>query len=186
MKETLLKLGTIFLFTLFIFGCTDNSINQNENCLDTDTLIEKIQEKFDLKPGTYSIETSECNLVRGGNFSAKIEYKGESLDIYYKWGWCSSGGSDCGWDMCIKSHSLDSDLYGSLKQKYCGKIFSRQFDTDMCEGREAYDYTNLTRSQCLAGDFENINSEESTLSLKYDNDRCTSSVEIGDFNCFKE
>ena len=60
---------------------------------------------------------------RGGFIKAKGTYEDNSpFGLYYRWGWCSSGGADCGWEACFKT-TLD-ELLETVKANLCNELSS--------------------------------------------------------------
>ena len=146
---------------------------------------EIIEDQFNLKKSDYSVECAEGDLGRRGYVKVKGEYKdGSPLELNYHLGWCSSGGSDCGWSMCLKSQS--DDLFGPVKNNFCNKLSSRQlYDDYSCTSQQAHDKTEEVKGNCIAGEFENIDGNTKSISIIQNSNRCTDSVKVGEFNCIE-
>lgn len=146
-----------------------------------DGFTETIQKKFGLEKTDYNLSCMECDMGRAGFIKAKGTYKdGSPLELYYHWGWCSSGGSDCGWSTCFSSTS--NTLFESIKNRVCDRISSNQYNNDICY-LNAYDYTEQVKNKCVAGEYEKTSENKKTLAIKQTETRCTSGVAIGNFNC---
>ena len=143
-----------------------------------------IQESFGLKKSDYELSCVECDMGRGGYIKAKGIYKdGSPLELYYHWGWCSSGGDDCGWDVCFSSTS--DAIFKSVKTNFCSKLSSKQNnDGYICTDVE-YDNTRRVKNKCFAGEYEKITGNKKTLAIKQISNRCKSSVDKGNFDCMK-
>lgn len=141
-----------------------------------------IKMKFGLEKSDYNLSCAECDLGRGGFIKAKGRTRdGSSFEIYYHHGFCSSGGTDCGWSVCFGSDS--DDLFKDVKTSFCNKISSYQRnDGSLCE-HEAYDNTQKVRNKCMAGAYEKQTEDQKKLSIRQYSDRCKASVEKGSFDC---
>ncbi|MEM0475358.1 MAG: hypothetical protein QW343_01020 [Candidatus Norongarragalinales archaeon] len=127
----------------------------------------------------------ECDLDRGGYVKAKITQGAESVDVCYHWGWCSSGGQDCGWTLVL-SGSEKNGLYDEVKRLACGKLVSkRNSDEEYCQGT-VFDDSARVQAACLAGEFEYAGNGIKTLRLKQEVSRCTYHVEKGPSDCSKQ
>lgn len=162
----------------------DNQTLANEYLKGSqDRFYDTIKIQFGLEKADYSLQCIESYDSRGGYIKAKGTYKdGSPLELYYHLGWCSSGGSDCGWSICFTSN-LDS-LFQSVKNNTCNKIYSLQSHDDICIN-EAYDHTEEVKNECLAGKYENINGNKKSIAINQIAGRCTSSVEQDNFNCLE-
>jgi len=123
----------------------------------------------------YTLQCMECDMGRGGYVKAKGIYKdGSNLELYYHWGWCSSGGSDCGYDVCV---STDSDtIFSSAKNNYCNTLYwNARSDENTCPG-ETFNNDTIIRNECSNGKFDSIDSSKKTFALIQSSNRCSSSV----------
>jgi hypothetical protein len=154
-------------------------INTSQN-----SIYNRIKEIFGLEKEEYNLECVESQMERGGYIKLKGTYKdGSPLEFYYRWGWCSSGGSDCGWSICFSSTS--DILFESVKNISCNRVFSRQInDTNICSS-EAYDKTEEVQNKCNSGDFQRIDGSKNSLSIIQNSNRCGDSVAVGEFNCLE-
>jgi hypothetical protein len=130
----------------------------------------------------YSFSCIEADIGRGGYIKAQGILKDRStFDINYHWGWCSSGGSDCGWSLCFSSAS--NDIFESVKNESCSKISSTQSNDGQICTSEAYDKTKEVQNSCRAGEFEKADGNKKSLSIIQSTGRCNASAAVGDFNC---
>lgn len=158
-----------------------------QNTCENISEVKRIMEdEFGLRQGDYMIECSECLLDRGGYIKARIARNGEPKELFYKWGWCSSGGSDCGWDACFTSFLATKDsLYESVKSRLCGRVSSKQVHDELiCTGKE-FDTTEEAKNDCLAGKFEETGRSNKTISISQVSNRCASFVKKGKAGCFE-
>lgn len=128
-------------------------------------LHEDIQDFFGINYSDYVLNSSSCNYVRGGGMKATGTFKdGKKFEVYYREGWCSSGGTDCGVDACfsIDSKSKDTRLQ-TVQDKLCNEIIS---------------FARL-RLSCLAGNFTRVENGKTVFSIG-------SRVETGKGSCFKD
>jgi hypothetical protein len=176
----------IMLVIVLISGCVNNSTMDanlcTNSCEDQEFLERGIERSFGLVADEYTVECSECLIGRGGHVTAKITYNENPLELYHKWGWCTSGGTDCGWEMGFTSFSDRTDeIYSIVKNKFCSKISSSESnDGKICVGN-AFDNTDEMRERCLAGDFEKSEFGKKTLSIDQNSNRCSSSATQGSF-----
>jgi len=162
-------------------GCFENMKPENREALK-DMFYDEVSANFGLDKADYELDCTECDMDRGGFIKARGTYEGGSrFELNYDWGWCSSGGSDCGWELCFSTE--DENLFNSVKEHVCGKIYHKQdYDGYICED-EAFDYTEDVRNECLSGKFERNVGGRKTLAINQISNRCESSVEIGSFDC---
>ncbi len=184
MKYILLSL---FLFSLLIASCSsqlsytkDNETTHQSacslNCQDEVQLQEYIQTYFTLAPKSYELVCSDCNFSRGGFIQAQLIKDNEPVDLYYSWGMCSSGGSDCGWEMSFTAPEANT-LFASIEQMYCNKLSSEQiFDGEICLG-DAQNTTALVKNDCFLGKFESNYQGKKRFAVKQIRNRCNTSVE---------
>jgi hypothetical protein len=135
---------------------------------------------------SFDIVKAECYLGRGGHSKSIINVNNAPMEVYYRSGWCSSGGSDCGWDICLTSLGKETaSAYEKIKSDLCGRVsHSRRTDSTVCSYGQAFDNSTAVRAACDAGQFELVNGNKRTLSISYSSNRCDTSVSVGKFNCF--
>lgn len=170
--------------TRIFAGLYNESVAEQMTNWTQDKFSETIKQQFGLDKSDYQLECMECDMNRGGFIKAKGTYKdGSPLALYYRQGWCSSGGADCGWNLCFTTRS--DDLFSSVENGACNQISAQQsHDVYTCSATtEAYDKTDEVRSSCLAGGFENNDGVSKTLAIAQSRGRCVSSVEKGVMDC---
>lgn len=141
-----------------------------------------IDRYFQLNRSDYILQCMECNMGRGGYVKAKGIYKnGTDLELYYHWGWCSSGGTDCGYSMCIATNS--KDFMNAEKAKYCDTLtWNGRNDGYICTD-EAFNNDTIIRNDCLNGKFENQDSGRWSFAFGQGSNRCSSSITNLSFDC---
>lgn len=107
-------------------------------------------ENLGLPRDDYVILRGRCDLSRGGfvEFAAR-DRAGRRFDFYYHWGWCSSGGAACGYDVCISTPVDEpSHAYDTVREIVRGD-FERFGPDDVMLGGppevEAYEFESDTR-----------------------------------------
>lgn len=156
----------------------DNLQISGKNNKESRSAISDLIERIGLNYSDYIFSCIEAKMERGGYIKAKGKYKdGKDVELSYRWGWCSSGGTDCGWNICFKTDSASQ--MSKIKNTFCQKITSRIYhDDNLCLGEEK-DNTDLVREQCAKGEFEKGN----TISIVQESNRCISTAIVGDFDC---
>jgi hypothetical protein len=111
------------------------------------SINDTLSSQFGLDSSEYTLSCVECNMGRGGYIQAKGKYKNESaFELYSHYGWCSSGGADCGWE--IYFISSDKDLIREEQEVICSSISSYgNHDDYFCEGTK-FDNTTEAIAQC--------------------------------------
>ena len=86
-----------------------NQTLTNEYVKDSEQrVIEIVKQNFKLDETDYLLQCLEGDLGRGGYIKANGTFKdGSPFELFYHWGWCSSGGADCGETLCFNSSSED-------------------------------------------------------------------------------
>jgi hypothetical protein len=165
---------------------TSSIIVSNGNRAElSDEIYSAVEEQFGLNRTDYKLTCIEANLGRGGYVKATGMYEGESyFELYYRFGWCSSGGADCGWSKCFSS--ANSTLFESVKTGICDEISSRQlYDEYMCNTSGAYDNTTVAKDLCINGGLEKADAGKKSISVVQGSNRCGDSVSAGNFNCLE-
>jgi hypothetical protein len=149
-----------------------------------DNVYETIKTVFGFEKTDYALKCIESNPGRGGYIKAKGAYKGGSaFELYYRLGWCSSGGSDCGSKICFSSKS--DALFSSVKNMSCRHLSSRQLGESNGQSILISDQTEEVRNNCTSGAFEKEENGKKILSIIQNAGRYTESVEVGGFNCLE-
>lgn len=163
----------------------DNQTKKDQMMDNTEERVyDTIKRELGLEESQYSLSCVECNMDRGGFIKVKGTYQNNShLEFYYHWGWCSSGGTDCGYDVCLTTDS--DELFQLTKSSYCSQIETEETnDSFICKG-EAFDYTEEIRAQCYKGQFEKIQDSRKTFSLRQYSGRCSAEASPGNFSCLE-
>jgi len=177
-------------------SCLENlevlsGMNEDTNTEDlirdsTERIQGLINDNFGFAEGDYSLSCLECSLTRGGFIKARGVYRGETpFELYYHWGWCSSGGSDCGWSACFSIDKKQSELKNKVTDLLCNRILSAYLNDGMlCTINSSSDNTADMRYLCTSGGaFQQTSDETWTISLNQYSGRCESSPSDGIFPC---
>ena len=142
-----------------------------------------IKEGFGLSENQYTIKCMDSDITRGGFVEAQGNLTtGGKFELLFRWGWCSSGGADCGWTKCFAVKDND-ELFKNVKNKLCNEISSKGYhDEDICTS-PAYDNTEEVRQKCLDGEFEYFIGNKKVISIVQNSGRCSSSVGRGSPDC---
>jgi hypothetical protein len=142
-----------------------------------------ISSGFGIPSEDYELECMDSDFTRGGFISAEGRHiEGANFKLDYHWGWCSSGGSDCGFSKCFASGS-DDPFYAQVKERICNDLSSAgRNDGNICTA-VAYDNTSQVRQLCMEGLYEKREGNIAAISVRQDSGRCSSSVDAGDFKC---
>lgn len=151
-----------------------------DNCEGTHKAIQanaytRIKQEFDISEEEYNLNCLELDLDRGGFIKATGIYKNNiPFELYHHWGWCSSGGSDCGWTTCFASEN--ADLYQVVKNEICQSL-SRYNPSKEVDA--------LIRD-CFTDKFEKVAGNKKTFSIVQRLNREEHAVEPGNsFNCLE-
>ena len=161
----LILIVSLIAILIYILIPTSNEkpIEQNET---TDNLDLLISNQFGLNLKNYEVTDIEQQTGRGAIYKASILVDNNPIELYYRFGWCSSGGTDCGWYMYFTSSSPETEeLYQSVKNNFCNKLTSeRHLEPTTCT-EEPYDNSTKTRELCLNGDFETVIGNKKILAI---------------------
>jgi hypothetical protein len=140
-----------------------------------DYVHQELQKRFEL-PEDYIVVSASYDAQRGGFVAANVTIENQNYEVYYGSGWCSSGGSDCGWIMSITGDA-GSSFYSTSKETYCNLLESRSYYDGgiFCTG-EQWSNTSQVRVECLNGAFETTTGTRTTLYLEQVANRCEASV----------
>ncbi|MFZ2456111.1 MAG: hypothetical protein WAX07_06515 [Candidatus Altiarchaeia archaeon] len=148
---------------------------------------EIIQRNYGLEKTDYELTCTECDLGRGGFIKAKGNYMdGTPMEIYYHRGWCSSGGTDCGWSKCFATEN--EKLFASVKNMSCNRlsVYTREEDTSVpgvMSMTTVEDLTNETIKECMNGKYDEDRGKMKAFSIIQNANRYATSVEKGDVDC---
>ena len=143
--------------------------------------FDEILTDFGLEKSDYNLSCMECSIGRGSYIKAKGIYKNSTpFELYYRHGMCSSGGADCGWDMCFSSRG---HIFDMIKNKFCDEIVS---------GGGNVNYTTAqVRKECFNGKFERTIGNQKSISIIQNHHAyhgigvSSYSVAAGNPDCFK-
>lgn len=128
---------------------------------------------FGLNKTDYKLDCIEGSLERGGFIKARGIYLDKTpFELYYRDGFCSSAGTDCGFDACFTSFSDDEGLYELVKSNLCKEIFSydikEEHDPNSYTTRRVRvnDTTDEIRKKCLEDGFSKIDDEKKSISIR--------------------
>ena len=183
----------LVLSLILVIGCEKPTatINQKqelcENSCDEVSLRDSINRYFGFNSDEYSIKCSKCMWGRGGHIKAVIEKEGQESELYYQWGWCSSSGADCGWEMCFKSEKNEK-LYDSVKDKFCNKVshyLRSEEQMSLCSKEGAFDNTTNIQAVCFDGAFESVAENTKSISIDQYIGRCSAKANKMEIDCFE-
>ncbi len=148
-----------------------------------DNYFDYINRAFGLDSNQYDLKCMDSNINRGGFIESEGEFnQGGEFELLYRWGWCSSGGTDCGWTKCFAVEGND-ELFETIKNKICNEISSKGYhDKNICTS-PAYNNTDEIRQKCLNGEYEYSIGNKKVISVIQSSGRCSSSVEKGSSDC---
>ncbi len=195
----------LVMMVIFISGCISNNSNTNSVSSQEEKDFSPMQKKplcsydksnlnqyddylergFGLRSNQYTLKCVDADITRGGFVEAEGDYvNGSAFELLHHWGWCSSGGSDCGWTKCFAVEG-NNELFETIKNKICNEIDSRVTYNEYEYGCTfpTYDNTNEIRQKCLNGEYEYIIGNKKVISVIQDVGRCFSSVKKGSSNC---
>ena len=82
--------------------------------------FDRIKESIGLKNEDYRLECMESEIMRGGFIKATGKYKdGSNFELFYHWGWCSSGGADCIDTLCFSAEN--GELFNNVNEYFVKK-----------------------------------------------------------------
>ncbi len=182
------KILLVLCLGLFLVACTPQPTTENnllQSCThktpnivsnglgnDTELLQQSIIENFGLTPEQYTLTCLDADFTRGGYIKAQGIYNNSTFTLSYDPGFCSSGGSDCGWSISLQSDQ--EELLNKVRLLTCQKIFDVHYqDAVNCEGT-IFDATNDTRTACINGLFESEENGKKTFSVIQQSNRCDS------------
>jgi hypothetical protein len=154
----------------------------NETYEQTQQAVEGI---LSLNKSAYTLTCLECDIGRAGFIKGKAQLtNGSEVSFYKRTGWCSSGGSDCGYDLCV---SGDGPVVQAVATATCAQVHTSVLDTNqtggiavLCGGVPV-DTSNETQAACLAGAF----TQDGTFSVRVQSNRCGSAVLPGKTHCLE-
>jgi hypothetical protein len=176
------------LVTIRVFVDRNTTTNNHHLCPEQEEWFQKsMEESFGLGKLEYTLTSINFDPQRGGFIKVTGVYKNSTpFDVFYHWGWCSSGGTDCGWVKCFKVTGDDVvGAFEKVKTSLCKGISSQQTsDGYYCSGKE-YDNTTILQGKCLSGAYEYESNGSKTISIKQDSGRCGSTPSKGLGDCLE-
>jgi hypothetical protein len=149
-----------------------------------------ISDQFLLNQSEYTLTCMECNYGRGGFLKAQGTQDNVPFILYYRTGWCSPGGGDCGWSACFSETSPEpSAAYAAIKEKLCGQIESFNLTGYYNPIDSTYSYmksndtTAQVRQECLEGGFERTEGGTRTIFIIQDSSMSGHFVSKGETDC---
>lgn len=133
----------------------------------------------------YTLSCIECNLGRGGYIKgAGTLADGSAFTFSKRTGWCSSGGADCGYDLCL---SAPAPVVAKTMSESCSILRSGitvpgEGGNPLCGGTYV-DTSTETRTLCDAGEFLYEQGNRSTFSIEFNSNRCSAAVVRGNESC---
>ena len=100
--------------------------------------------------------------------------------VSYRQGSCSSAGTDCGQDVCIRGASQDGVVEG-VRDIQCAQVTQTQRSDGVCPYEQAVDNTSQAHEECLS--YITRDGADAVFSLNYISNRCESYVEQGSVSC---
>ncbi|MDD5111085.1 MAG: hypothetical protein PHG85_00910 [Candidatus Altiarchaeota archaeon] len=152
-------------------------------------ITDLISQQFNLSGEDYSLSCIEADLSRGGFIKAKGTYRQETpFELYYRWGWCSPGGGDCGYRTCFTTGS--ETLMETAGNAICPKLTSINTTEDLSVPGVysqiiTSDTTNQTREKCLNEGYTKTAGTVKTLSIIQNANRYESYVTEGNPDCME-
>jgi hypothetical protein len=138
---------------------------------------------FGLENGSFNLKCTDSNINRGGHAEGSgLLLDGTAFSFLHRWGWCSSGGADCGDTRCFSARQ-GSIAFAKVKEKLCSDIRSIGFHDDYMCIDPAYNTTEDAKKKCLAGEYEYTSGDIKTISIIQHSDRCGSFIEKGPEDC---
>lgn len=140
-------------------------------------VYETLDRAFGINSSNSVFSCLECDSYRGGFVRAMGVYLNKTpFTLFYRWGWCSPGGGDCGWEACLKTPEGDDILLPKIREKLCEQVRVYSMREDLTEPGVSkmvaeVDNTNETITACLAGAFEETAGNETTISILQDSTR---------------
>jgi hypothetical protein len=139
-----------------------------------------IEDSIGLSQAFYEWDCAECDVGRGGFYKLRGTYRDTiPFNAYVRSGWCSSGGADCGYDICFST--ADDDLFDRVKEHICSDTFYK-----ICEDGSGFCAGTDLNQRCRDGEFDYTGGAEKTISLVYyeSNERIEASK--GPRDCIKD
>lgn len=149
-----------------------------------------ISDQFLLNQSTYTLTCMECNYGRGGFLKAQGAHDDTPFTLYYRTGWCSPGGGDCGWSLCFSENSSSpTTTYTAIKEKLCSQIEQFNLTGYYNPQDSTYSYvksndlTTQKMQECLQGAFEETSGSSRVISIIQDSSMSGHFTRKGETDC---
>jgi hypothetical protein len=140
-------------------------------------MMDIVEQQLGWNRDEYSISCLEYNPGRGGYVQAKGTRDGAPFTVRYRWGWCSSGGSDCGFEACLSMNAA-TPSFTDFRNRICDKLQSTNGDTLYCQ-TASFDNSTAVQEACRQGAYDISAEDRITFSVSQISNRCQSRVEAG-------
>lgn len=194
-RNTIIFLVILTILIIFIVGFISYNSNiqdifiqkNKDSCYydenNHEEYYEYIEKGFGLSNEQYTLKCMDSDITRGGFVEAQGSYAtGGKFELFNRWGWCSSGGTDCGWTKCFAVEGND-DLFETIKNELCNEISSKGYHDEYFCTSPAYDNTEEIRQKCLNGEYDYTIGDKKVISIVQSSGRCSSSVKKGSSVC---
>lgn len=146
-------------------SCTEEFLN--------DTLLRG----FGWERESYQVLSGNCTLGRSGKVNITVLRNDTTAHVYWRHGWCSSGGTDCGFDAAVASESKAQ--VDQVKSVVCQKLaHAAPYAGPLCDN-ELFDNTSNVISACENGQFDFQEHGLHQFSVLQISHRCEQRVEGG-------
>lgn len=148
-KIILIILSIILALAAFCFAYL--LLKEQRNNKDILAAYSEIDNSFGIGPSKITLTSAQGDFSRGGNLEAKgVDDNNNKINIYYHWGWCSSGGADCGLEFCASAPSAESNIhyyteFNAPEENWLYLLFKE----NLCNR-----YDGALKESCLSKDFE--------------------------------
>jgi hypothetical protein len=161
--------------------CEDRSSLLVDPCMDELALRDEIHEWFGFASESYVVTHSECLIDRGGYIKARLEMSGETVELYARDGFCSSGGTDCGWTVCLTSFSeATRALIDEVRARHCDNLRAQE----LTDWGGPFTATAAAVAACHAGELETEGCGRKTIYLYQHSTAGLECVYRGGIYCF--
>ena len=182
-----MDIGSLPVGKMYLIKVAMQNKTNKKSCYDQYNLkqyYEFIKEIFGINSNQYTLKCMDSDITRGGFIESEGKFnQGGEFELLYRWGWCSSGETDCGGTKCFAAEGND-ELFETVKNKLCNEISSRSdHDEYLCSTFPVYNNTDEIRQKCLDGEYEYSIGNKKVISIIQNSDKCSSSVGKGSSEC---
>lgn len=118
-----------------------------------------------MKVSDLSLTSAEGDFSRGGYVKGEgVDGRGNVIKFFRDWGWCSSGGSGCGFNICFSAPTPEQNFhyYVEVRTPEPNYVYELMKNT-VCERYSL-------QAECASKKFEKTSSGRTIFSLDYTND----------------